>query len=55
MNRKANKADIFRDRATNEVVVLDRNGKETFRKLYSANIVSVAHLIYMACKYEERS
>lgn len=51
--KKKNKADIRRDRATNDVVVYDENGKECFRRPYSQEILSIANAIYMAHKYTE--
>lgn len=51
---KKNKADIRRDRATNDVVVYGADGKEVFRRPYSAQVVSIANAIYMAHKYENR-
>lgn len=55
MSKRKNKADIFRDHATGDVVVLDENGKEVFRKPYSRQVVSIAHDIYMSHKYEPKS
>ena len=49
-----NKSDIFRDRNTNEVVVIDETGKEIFREQYSKQIVDIAHCIYFAHKYKDR-
>lgn len=49
-----NKADIRRDRATNDVVVYDENGKEIFRRPYCENVLSVANAIYMAHKYKPK-
>lgn len=49
-----NKSDILRDRATNDVVVYDENGKECFRRPYSKQTVSIANAIYMAHKYTRR-
>lgn len=46
-----NKADIYRDRRTGDVVVLDESGSEVFRRPYSQEIVSIANAIYMAHKY----
>ena len=46
-----NKADIRRDRATNDVVVYDENGKEIFRRPYCEQVLSIANAIYMAHKY----
>ena len=46
-----NKADIIRDHKTNEVVVIDKKGKEVFRQPYSQQTVSIAHDIYMYHKY----
>lgn len=49
-----NKSDIRRDRATNDVVVYDENGKECFRRAYSEQTVSIANAIYMAHKYTQK-
>lgn len=48
---KANKADIMRDHAKNEVVVVDKSGKEIFRRPYNQQFISIAHDIY----YEKRT
>lgn len=50
-----NKADILKDHKTNEVVVLDKHGKEIFRKPYTEQFISIAHDIYMCEKYEEQA
>lgn len=50
-----NKSNIFRDRNTDEVVVIDETGNEIFREQYSAQIVSIANCIYLAHKYKDRS
>ncbi len=50
-----NKADILKDHSTNEVVVIDKQGKEIFRKPYTEQFISIAHDIYMCAKYEERA
>lgn len=51
--RKAskNRADIFRDHATNDVVVIGKGGKEVFRRPYSRQVTNIAHAIYFAEKY----
>jgi hypothetical protein len=48
-----NKADIKLDHATNEVLVLDKKGKEVFRKPKTEQHVSVAHSIYIYHKYSK--
>ena len=48
-----NKADIKRDRQTNDVVVYDEHGKEVFRKPYSQQILSIANAIYMYHKHKD--
>lgn len=50
-----NKADIFRDHRANDVVVINKKGKEVFRRPYTQQTVSIAHSIYMACKYGEEA
>lgn len=50
-----NKADILKDHDANEVVVIDKQGKEIFRKPYTKQFISIAHDIYMYAKYEERA
>ncbi len=51
-----NSADIFRDPATNEIVVLDEKGIEIFRRPKSEQMIAVAHSIYLSCKHpKERS
>lgn len=45
------KADIRRDRLTNDVVVYDKAGNEVFRRPYGQHTVAIAHSIYMSCKY----
>lgn len=45
------KADI--KRIGNEVVVIDKNGKECFKRPYTEENISLAFLIYMGNKYEE--
>ena len=50
-----NKADILKDHDTNEVVVIDKQGKEIFRKPYTKQFISIAHDIYMCAKYKERA
>ena len=45
------KADIRRDRKTNDVYVLDKHGAEIFRRPYNAQTVDIAHAIYMSAKY----
>ena len=50
-----NKADIFKDHNTNEVVVVDAQGKEVFRKPYTKQFISIAHDIYMYHKYKDRA
>ena len=49
------KANIRRDRATNDVVVYDKHGKEIFRRSYSQKTVEIAHSIYMSCKYGDNT
>ena len=49
-----NKSDIYRDRKTGEVVVIDENGEECFRGQYSEQIVSIANCIYLAHKYKDK-
>lgn len=48
-----NKADIKRDRQTNDVVVYDEYGKEVFRKPYSQQVLSIANTIYMYHKHHQ--
>lgn len=48
-----NKADIRLDYSTNEVFVLDKKGKEVFRKPKTEQYVSVAHSIYIYHKYSK--
>ncbi len=50
-----NKADILKDHATNEVVVIGKTGNEVFRKPYTEQFISIAHDIYMCEKYEEQA
>lgn len=47
-----NRADIKLDYLTNEVVVLNRKGKEVFRKPKTEQHISIANSIYMYHKYE---
>ena len=49
-----NKADIFVDHSTQEVVVLDERGVEVFRHSKTAQTVSIANAIYMSHKYGDR-
>ena len=46
-----NKADIRLDYSTNEVFVLDKKGKEVFRKPKTEQHISLASSIYMYHKY----
>ena len=50
-----NKADIFVDHATQEVVVIDERGVEVFRRAKTAQTVSIANAIYMSRKYGDRA
>ena len=50
-----NKADIFVDRATQEVVVLGERGVEVFRRAKTVQTVSIANAIYMSHKYGDRA
>ena len=47
------KADI--KKVDKDVVVIDKNGKECFRRLYNQQNISIAHAIYMGNKYEEQN
>ena len=47
-----NKADIRRE--SGDVVVYDASGKECFRRPYSPQVVSLAHTIYMGCRYKPK-
>ena len=46
-----NKADIRLDHSANEVLVLDKKGKEVFRKPKTEQHISLANSIYMYHKY----
>ena len=45
------KADIKLDYSTNEIFVLDKKGKEVFRKPKTEQHISLANSIYMYHKY----
>lgn len=49
-----NKSDIKLDYTTNEVLVLNKKGKEVFRKAKTEQNISIANCIYMYHKYNER-
>lgn len=49
-----NKADIKLDYNTNNVVVLDKRGKEVFRKPKTEQYILIANSIYMNHKYSDR-
>ena len=46
-----NKSDIAVDHNTAEIYVLDKHGKEVFRKPKTEQTVAIAHDIYMFNKY----
>jgi hypothetical protein len=50
-----NKADIFLDKSTLEVVVVDECGVEVFRRAKTEQTVSIANAIYMSHKYGDRA
>lgn len=55
MSTKTNKSDIRVDRNTLEVVVVDENGIEIFRKPKTEQYVSIANAVYMCHKYKSKS
>ena len=48
-----NKSDIKIDHSTGEIVVLNEQGKEIFRREKTAQTVSIAHDIYMYHQYKD--